>query len=188
MKTFAFLTAAAIAVSTPSLAWAQDENLQLSATQMALAREVIDLGFPPETRMDTMVGVADQLIGQLMASNPSLKTDPKLRAVMDRFRQRVVAVTRETLAVHIDGMMEAMAQAYAESFTAGELAALHAFVSTPEGRGMLTRMSDINSHPTYAAANQAYINDYMLRVPGLQQELMQDVADTMRESGSGKAD
>ena len=171
--------ALAVGMLSPIVAQAQaQEPLSIVSpdpAKVALARTVLDNGFPPETRMESMVGVADMLIDQIIASNPSLASDAKLRPVMERFSDRVIETTRTVLAEHMDSLMEGMAIAYADKFTDAELEALAAFVATEEGNGVLTKITEVNTHPAYAEANQRYMNEYMTYMPQLQAELLQDL-------------
>lgn len=189
-RNFAF--AASMALLAPSTAsFAQEAATATDVAQVSdieLAREVIALGFPEETRMDSMVGIADQIITQMRAGNPQWQSDPRMERVFDRFAARVLETTREVLARHIDDMMEGMALAYADSFSREELLAIREFVSSPAGRGFLTRVTDLNTHPAYAEANQAYVDEYMTYMPALQQEFMRDLTETLSRSEGTKGD
>lgn len=190
MKAFSIFAAIGLAAATPASALAQEDVSATTApneAQLVLAREVIDNGFPPETRIDAMLGVADQMIGQIMAANPNIDSDPRVRRVMDDFAESVIDTTRSVLEGHMDGLMEGMAIAYAESFSEPELLALRDFVSTEEGYGFLTRITHINSHPAYAEANQRYVNDYMTHMPALMAELQASLADAAsKDAATGK--
>ena len=189
MKRHFASAAALLLLPVPSASFAQEAETAADAEQVSnleLAREVIELGFPEETRIGSMLGVADQLIAQMRAGNPQWQSDPRLERVFDRFAARVLETTSDVLSRHIDDMMEGMALAYADSFSREELLAIREFVSSPAGRGFLTRVTNLNTHPAYAEANQAYIDEYMTYMPGLQQELLRDLTETLSQSEGAK--
>ncbi|MWV28093.1 DUF2059 domain-containing protein [Aurantiacibacter rhizosphaerae] len=173
MKVFTAIAAAAITFAIPSQAFAQDTVPP--AAEMQLAREIIDNGYPPETRMGMFDDVIIQLLAQMRASLPDVSDNPEMAVAFDRHVERVRATSMEVLAGHLDSLMESMVVAYAEQFTIEELQGLHSFIMTPEGHGFLARMSEVNGHPAFAKANQAYMQDYLAKMPGLVEQLRADV-------------
>ncbi|WP_158610963.1 DUF2059 domain-containing protein [Aurantiacibacter spongiae] len=177
------IAGAALIAAMPFAACAQEAE-RAPPTELGLAREIIDNGFPPETRMDLFTGFVDQLTAQMLNTAAGLRDDPKLAAALERHRERVIALSRRTLEDHLGPLMDSMALAYADTFTRAELEGLHAFVTSPAGHGFLARSMEINSHPAFAEANQAYMNDYMEGVPALQDQLRADVTRIMQERQS----
>lgn len=125
--------------------------------------------------MEMFTGFVGEMIDQFIASNPDLTREPQLRAAVDRYSGRVVALTEEVLSDHIDDLMEALVIGYSEHFTRAELECLHAFISSEAGHGFLARSTQIMAHPLVAEANQRYMADYMARVPALQAEFQADL-------------
>ncbi len=173
MKIFTAVAAAAITLAVPGQAIAQDTAP--SAAEMQLAREIIDNGFPPETRMGMFDDVISQLLSQMSAAMPDVSDNPAMAAAFERHVERVRATSMEVLADHIDPLMDSMVIAYADRFTMDELQGLHSFIMTPEGHGFLARMSEVNGHPAFAQANQAYMQEYLAKMPGLVEQLRADV-------------
>lgn len=146
-----------------------------------LAAQIVEYGYPPEGRLAMFMNVADEVSGQLIAAMPNVMEDPQMRAVVERHAERISAGTRDVLEDHIDNLMEALAIAYAENFTRAELEGLHAFVSSPAGRGFLARSTAVASHPAFVKANQAYLAQYMAKLPRLQDQFMAEVRALLRE-------
>jgi len=169
--------AAAIALAVPTAAHAQDASAAAAeSVEIQLAQEIIENGFPPETRMGMFDDVIDQLLGQMRASLPNIQDDPRRAAVFDRHAERVRATSMEVLSDHIDAIMDSLVVAYADQFNEAELRGLHEFIMTPEGHGFLARTAEVNGHPAFAAANQAYMQDYFSRMPQLIEQLQADIA------------
>ncbi len=176
MRIFTAIAAAAIGLAAPMQAAAQDDASAATASaRLTLAREIIDNGFPPETRMGMFDDVIDQLLVQMQASLPDLGRSPQMAAAFDQHIARVQATSMDVLSRHIDPIMEGMVIAYAEQFTVEELRGLHTFIVSPEGHGFLARTTAIGSHPAFAAANQAYLEEYFSHMPELMGQLEQDL-------------
>jgi len=182
MKIVTAIAAAAISLAVPAQVSAQDAApAGISATEMQLARDIIDNGFPPETRMGMFDEVINQLLVQMRASMPDLQSDPQMAAVFDRHVERVRATSMDVLSRHIDPIMESMVVAYADQFSEAELRGLHGFIMTPEGHGFLARTAEINGHPAFAQANQAYMQEYLAQMPQLMEQLRADVEQARAE-------
>ena len=155
------------------------EAAQPVAQELVLARQIVEYGFPPETRMDVFGAVMNQVVAQLNAATLDLADDPEISAIVTRFQNEALSLGMATLAGHMDGMMEGMAVGYAESFSLPELQALHAYVSTPEGHGFMAKTAAVNSHPAMVAASQGFINEYLGQVPALQQDLRAELTEVL---------
>ncbi len=180
MRIVIAIAAAAIGLAMPMQGHAQSEpTAALDDGKLALATEIIDSGFPPDTRMGMFDDVINQLLAQMRTAIPNVDNDPEMAEVFDRHVERVRATSMEVLSEHIDPLMNAMAIAYADEFTLEELQALHAYVTSPQGHGFLARTAAINAHPAFSAANQAYMQDYLSHMPQLMEQLRED-AENMR--------
>ncbi len=169
------LAAPLLLLSIPVTASAQAVAAEATEHRQQLAREIIERGFPEETRMDVFGGVMQQVVAQLNASQPQLGQDPEVQDVIQRFQQRAIGLGMQTLSGHMSDMMDGLAVSYAETFTLDELQAFHAFVMSPQGHGFLAKSSMVSAHPAFAAANQAYINEFMAQLPQLQQEFREEL-------------
>jgi hypothetical protein len=174
------LSLAASSFSTPAMAQ-QAETLEL---RHQLAQEIIDRGFPEETRMDLFGGVMQQLVAQLNVAQPELAENPVVQEIVLAYQQRAIALGMATLENHMDALMEALAASYAEIYSLDELHGFHAFVTTPQGYGFLAKSSAAAGHPAFAAANQAYMNEYMAQIPQLQQELREELLTALAEAAN----
>ncbi|WP_120078500.1 DUF2059 domain-containing protein [Aurantiacibacter odishensis] len=175
MKFVSAIAAVAMSLGVPSVVQAQDATpAEASSVELQLAREIIDNGYPPETRMGMFDEVINQLLTQMRASLPNVGDNPQMAVVFDRHVARVRETAMKVLADHIDPIMESMVIAYADQFTAEELRGLHSFIMTPEGHGFLLGMSEVNGHPAFAQANQAYMQEYLAEMPSLMEQLRAD--------------
>lgn len=162
------LALAALPLSAP--AGAQD------ARELELARAIVGQGYPPETRMASFGTVMDQIVGQMnQAVSPDLLADPQVMAIVERYQQRILDHGKSVLAQHMDAMMDGMAQGYVQEFTLAELESLHAYVSSPEGRGFFSRSMRVVADPAYARASQGFLDQYMADVPELKNEFIEEL-------------
>lgn len=162
--------------ASPTVLHAQEAEEEVTRpTNLQLAQEIVDQGFPEEGRMAMFSGVASQMIAQIRNSMPMIGEVPKLDAAMDRHVVRTTELMESVLADHMDDLMDGIVIAYAESFERDELEGLHAFITSPAGQGFLAKSTMVMSHPEFAAANQRYIDEYMPRAMNLNQEFQADV-------------
>ena len=175
VKKLPVFAALSLTLATPVEVWAQDVPAT-ELTNLQLAREIVDRGYPVEGRMDMFTSFVDELISQMRTAGPAAAGDAQLSAVLDKYGERVVELTRKVLGRHLDEIMEGMVLAYADTFTRDELEGLHAFISSPAGEGFLARSMAVMSHPAYAQANQDYMADYMRQMPGLEAELRAELS------------
>ena len=178
----------AIALSQPVAAQQTDiaGSTSVSQGQVELARQLLETGFPEETRAPSMLAVAELMFEQIVAASPVPMRDPRITPVIERFQQRIMDTTARTLDIHMADLMNGLAIAYAETFTAAELEALAAFAATDAGRGVLTRITQANAHPAFAAANQQYVNDYMAQLPALQTQFANELVTAMAADGKDR--
>lgn len=173
-KLFIALALAALPLCSPAAA--QD------ARELALARSIVEHGYPPETRTATFGAAMDQMVAQLNQSvSPDLRSDPKVMELVARFQKRVLDRGKSVLGEHMAQIMDGMAQGYVQEFSLAELEALDAFISSPEGRGFFSRSMRVVSDPVYARATQAFINDYMATVPAMQREFIDELTHLLME-------
>ncbi len=190
MKSIACVLAVPLlCLSVPTTVYAQQVADEAVEQRHQLAREIVERGFPQESRMELFGGVMQQLISQLNVAQPQLAEDAEIQSLVQRFQQRAIDIGMDTLASHMGPIMDGLALAYADIYSLDELQAFHAFVSSPQGYGFLAKSSATTAHPAFAAANQSYINEYMAKVPQLQGELREELMELLsrRESKPGNS-
>jgi hypothetical protein len=144
---------------------------------LALAREVIALAFPPESRHAMMTRMSDAMITQMRGAlfpptgNPS---DPGLQQIFDRYVERVRALTYQSTSDGAPAMFDAFARAYARQFTHDDLLQIRAFLSTPAGARYLQRSSEMLSDPDVAEANRAYMESTFRALQPLIEDLRRE--------------
>lgn len=141
--------------------------------RLAIAREIIALGFPPATRPAMLTRASEALMTQmrdgLLRSIGSVP-EPELQRILDRHLERVRTATREFNGDGAPAIFEATARAYARNFSHDDLVQIRAFVSTSAGANYLQRSAELLSDPDVAEANRAH----MARAFGLMQPLLEE--------------
>lgn len=143
----------------------------LDPARVAAARELIDLLLPPATRDQMLSGMMTPMLANLrrgMAEAPgfsdTINSDPRMRALFDRFlAEQELEVTR-TLRESLPGMTPAMANAYARRFDLQQLRELRAFFETPTGRAYMQASYTIMNDPDVAAWQRDMMTRSMARV------------------------
>lgn len=174
------LTALVIVLGSATAAFGEEPATRAQALvaspdpdRLAVAREVVDLAFPPAGRLALLSRVGESMMAQ--ARNAALPAgtglDAGARAILDRFDDRIRALANRANAEHSDALFGAFARAYAREFTRDELIQIRTFVATPAGAHYLQRSTDLLSDPDVAAANTAYMRSVFLAIRPLQGEL-----------------
>lgn len=177
----ALIAAASLALALPAQISAQDNAAAevSDEARLSLAREIVENGFPPETRLDVFGAVMQQVIAQMNVAQPALQSDEDILALVKAYQQRAITEGLAALENHLDAMMEGMAIGYAGNFTLAELEALNGFISSPEGHGFFARSATVNSHPAYVTASQGFLNEYLAGVPAIQSDLQGAIQDLL---------
>jgi len=154
----------------PTVASAQDvENLDQAKLQVAI--DILDMAHPEETRFEMFNKVSKQLEAQMMQSLDGLVSDPGAREIIVDFQADISTEQQVILRRHVPLLMEAWAQSYADIFTYQELQDIKNFVATETGRAFMAKSTEVVAQPTFANANQAYMNDTMTLVMDRMPEL-----------------
>lgn len=161
-RTF-FAPLALLLLSTGGALAAQDEAAAVPAEKLALARQIIDVMYPAETREQMLLDISGNFARQAMAGSLSgpLYAEPGIRAIADRFIADMPEAMRPVVSRHLPKIFEATAIAYTRQFTLEELRDILAFGRTPAGQRYFTSLPAILSDPAIAAANQAYMAEIM---------------------------
>lgn len=151
-----------------------EEVEPVDPAMLELATQIVDIGYPEETREALFYGPMDQTIGQMRKSlGPYLPSDdPEAVKILDDWIVKYTAESKVILAKHIPAIMDGMAQAYAVLFTEEELRDILAFVETPSGKQFFDLMPQVMGEPGFADANQAYMDESMEKLIPAQRELL----------------
>lgn len=145
----------------------------ISPERLALAQQIVDRGFPEETRETAFFGTMDQMVGQMREASLAAGglDDEGAVAILDEWITDYVANSKTVLRGHIPRLMDGLARAYANTFTQDELNDILAFVSTSSGQRFFELSPALIAEPNFAAANQAYMDEVMGQLPKAQGEL-----------------
>jgi hypothetical protein len=142
----------------PGSAAAQDND----AAELAEARAIVGVAFPPTERDQMMRSLIQQFASQVEAADPMQVEaigDPGLTKLIGDFRGKMLDDMMPLVKGHLPKILEATAVAYTHEFDLAELKEMHAFAETPTGRHYLSRSSALIADPAVAEVNTAYIRD-----------------------------
>lgn len=188
----AMLLAAPCSFAFPAFSQAQDRSVaaQPDSDSLAIAREILDLGLPRDVREQTFFAAMDQMMAQMgeAVRGNSGEVDPGIAAITDRHIAQFRQEAQTVLVSHLPSLMDGWATAYANMFTLEELRDIRTFVATPSGQRFFQLSSAVMAEPAFASANQAYMNQIMSILPGMQERLRADILDYLAlQSESGKS-
>lgn len=130
-----------------------------SPANLAIAREIVDIAMPPESRQAMMEQMMDAMIAQMrdgLSRATGNLADPAAQPIWDRYLERARTATRNLDNEYLPLMAEAVARAYARMFSHDDLVQIRAFALTPAGRRFFLQSAEIFSDPDVAEANRAY--------------------------------
>ena len=144
---------------------------------LAIAQEIIRVGYPEDIREELFFGPMDQAMAQIVQASPSLRNleDEGLAEILGDWMLENSDEMKITLRGHIPRMMDAMGQAYANLFTEQELADILQFASTSSGKKFLQTQSSVMSDPYFAAANQQFLDEPMAQIRVSRQTLKEQI-------------
>ena len=165
---------ALLAAALPAAAAAQDND----AAELAEARAIVAVIYPPAERDAMMRTMLEQFAGQLKQSVPldiAAFGDPGLSAIVEKFQDNVVGLVMPTVQAHLPKIIEATAVAYTHEFDLAELRDIRAFAETPAGRRYLSRQTALVGDPAVAEVNTAYLRDIQLLAAAKQAEFREEL-------------
>lgn len=165
---------ALLAAALPAAAAAQDND----AAELAEARAIVAVIYPPAERDAMMRTMLEQFAGQVRQSVPldvAAFGDPGLSAIVEKFQDNVVGLVMPTVQAHLPKIIEATAVAYTHEFDLAELRDIHAFAETPAGRRYLSRQTALVGDPAVAEVNTAYLRDIQLLAAAKQAEFREEL-------------
>ncbi len=190
LATFASLVLASLALPVTA-ATAQDALVaeDVSPNALRVAREVVDAMYPPETREDSLVAMA-QSMGAQVAGTMDLDVieDAGARRVIEESLAQGLADMRPLLAEHIPVMLEATAVAYADTFALAELVAIRDFSRTLAGSAFFERSTSLVSHPALVAVNEPYFQQIQVFSRTLQMQIINNLESYFLEQEEDRQD
>lgn len=146
---------------------------------LALAHQILAIGFPPEKRSQMFTSMMNSIVAQLRKSMDKYQAagDKDMQAVADRSMGRMYDQIQVIFQANLPDYFDSMAHAYARLFSPDDLAAILAFVKTPAGQHFFEQSSKIMQDPDVQAENQKIMAQLMTKLPEIQREMVKDVAD-----------
>ena len=139
--------------------------------RLALAREIIAIGFPEGKREALFFSAIDAMLKQMRkVMLAEMQNDVGASEIANRKIDGFINATKGVLRAHIPALMDGMAQGYAREFSSEELTQLRAFAATSGGQHFFLRSSAVIGDPSFAAANESYMRE------------LQPMIGTMREA------
>ena len=157
-KVLAPVLGALLVAAFPSCAAAQDND----AAELAEARAIMAIMFPPAERDEMMRTLIEQFSGQVKQAAPfdsATVGDAGLSTMLTQFQDNMIGLIMPTVQAHLPKIIEATAVAYTHEFDLAELKEIHAFAETPVGRHYLSRSTALVGDPAVAEVNTAYLRD-----------------------------
>lgn len=152
----------------------------LDPRRLELARQIVDIAFPPEGRREMLLRAGDTMAAQArtaLSSNAGPAFDAGMEQILQRFFDRSRSMTERAVDEHEAALFEAIARGYARQFTAAELTEIRAFVATPTGAKYVRRSPELLSDPDVARANSAYMATVFAGLQPLQAELRRELTE-----------
>ncbi|KTT74992.1 DUF2059 domain-containing protein [Sphingomonas endophytica] len=180
------LLAAAIALS-PAAAIAQTPAsapaTAVDPARLAAATELLDVLFPPATRVQMMDGMMAPLMINLrqgFMQNPQFAAEmtknPKVKAAFDRFVDAQFGRSMEMIRTSLPGMFDAIARAYARRFDVAQMGEVERFFRTPTGKTYMQASLTIMADPDVAAFQRKMMADAMTRTQADTAAFVKEVA------------
>ena len=165
-------------LAIPAQAQGTDSPAQstLNEDNLAIAREIVNLGFPIETREAIFFASVDQVVAQmreasLQAYGLDGEENAEILAILDEWTADYVDQSKNVLRAHIPSLMDGLAASYSAIFTRQELLDIRAFVSTPSGQRYFELGPAVVAESHFANANQQYMNDVQAQLPAALDDL-----------------
>lgn len=144
--------------------------------ELAVAREIIAISFPPEQREATMRSMVETVIAQMRDANPPVGQDPGVKILIERHLDRTVERLMPVINAHLPAIFDSIAVAYTNAFTLEELLATCEFARTPAGARFLAESANLMSDPAVATANRALYVDADVVQRRMTAELIDELA------------
>lgn len=178
----AFAVLLSLGAPAPSLSQtsAGAVSAEFDPESLAIASQIVDLSFPPATRHAMLMRTTEAAMTQARtAALASLggELDAGAEQILERYFERVRAVSERLIASESPPLFTALARAYARRFTRSELIEIRGFVSTPTGAKYIQQSSELLSDPDFAQANTAYMTRALEAVGPAMEDLSRELRD-----------
>jgi hypothetical protein len=173
------LLAAGMPANAASVPPAEPKMTAVDPAALAIAHQILAIGFPAEKRSQMFSSVLDSITDQVRKSAPNLglTKDKDLQALLDRSNQRMWDAMKPVMNAALPDIFESMARAYAREFSVDDLNALLRFVETPAGQRFMERAPLIMKDPDVQAAQQRMMAQMMGKLPEIMRQNHQDIED-----------
>lgn len=173
------LLAAGMPANAASVPPAEPKMTAVDPAALAIAHQILAIGFPVEKRSQMLLSVVDSVNEQVRksAQNSGLTKDKDLQAILDRSSQRMWDAMKPVMNAAIPDIFEGMARAYAREFSVDDLNALLRFVETPAGQRFIERSPLIMKDPDVQASQQRMMAQMMGKLPEIMRQNQQDIED-----------
>ena len=197
MKKVLFVAAVGVSLlASPALAHDAAPEITAPApeppdgTKLALARQIVDQGFPEDMREEIFFATIDQLTAQMReASLQDVSSDDEgALAVIDGWLAEYIADSKDVLRAYIPRLMDGLTLSYASIFTEQELTDIAAFVSTPSGQRFMLLSSAVLAEPNFASVNQEYMNEIQSGLPAAMQDLEGRLVEYLTDKAASEAE
>lgn len=166
------------AASSDAEAVTQSVSVQdLDPAALALAQDIVRLGYPEDKRQEMFFGAADTMFTQMNEPLLSSIEDEGLRALVLNKQLLMMDEIKGLMTRNIPNIMNGLIQAYASEFTYDELQQLKGFVETPFGQTFFMRSTSILSNPYYANAMTPYFDEASVMLKASQAEMVEAVTE-----------
>ena len=144
------------------------------AEKLALARDIVAITYPPETRLATFGGAVKSLIAQMRGgqNNP-----PWMQTILTHVISETEEQTLQILQRHLPDMVDSYAHAYTHAYTLDELRQIDAFAHSPAGGHFLVNQINLLSDPAVGAANRSYMAETMPIMQNIQAKARREVGE-----------
>jgi hypothetical protein len=175
MKSFVCPLFGALLVVSSSMAAATPTASPTEAAKLVQARAIIQVIIPPSQQDAMFAKLQSDLINQMMPTRASWMQDPGITKILDDFLNEAMAKQRIVFKKHLPDQLDAMAQAYSQSFSLAELKEINAFAQTPAGHHYLSESLAIVGDPAVAKANSAAVAEVRAVTEAMAPELKSKV-------------
>jgi hypothetical protein len=178
LGTLISVAALCVAVPTPAAAQAAAPTQTPDANELAEARAIIEIMFPPSQRQQMIKKMMEDILAPMRASLPKGALDePGLKAIMDEHLTKMQARSLKLFQKHMPALFEAMVTAYTREFSLAELKEVHAFARSPAGTHYLSKSTAMVGDPAMVQVNTAMFADSRVLSQEMLPKLKQDIMD-----------
>lgn len=187
MNTLKTAMLVALFLVMPGKAMAQAATTD-DATELAEARSILAIMFPPAEREVMFATMIQQLLAQARQAMPQdAMRDPGVATILNRYLDDLPDRLAPLVNAHLPKIIDATAVAYTNEFSLQELVDIRGFAQTPSGQRYLRASTKMIGDPAVAAANTAYLTELQAQQLQMQQQLMAELQAYARQNPEAAA-